>query len=310
MRRVLVATSMILVACTSSNEDGSRPSASSTSRDSDVTTATAAPGQARTLAELLAGSPLADAGCVDGAEGCIAVVIAEMERRLQPLVAACDHNAVFPLTYLTLTEAIGGAVESGAFSDPRWLRRLDAAFAQLYFDARDAWTGGRREDVSAPWREAFRTADARQLRGIGDLFISTNAHITHDLPISLGLVGVADGSHDADFTKVNEFISAAAPEVVERVAARLDATVASFSIPALDVDEATMGVLFSAWRLDSLIQGKRLDTAETEEAYAAALSQVVASAQARGLLIQTSTSYVPFSPELAEREAYCRAGAG
>lgn len=300
-------------ACSGSGEEASGARASETTAASEVTeeTATTAPAIAspaggQTLAELLAGSSLEDAGCVEGEETCVAAVVEEMSRRLEALLATCDHNAVFALTYFRLTESLLDAIETAGFDDPQWLRRLDAAFAQLYFNARDAWTSGRRDEVARPWRDAFSASDASLLSGIGDLFLHTNAHITHDLPIVLAMIGV-DDSRDADYSMVNEFINGAAPIVTQDVATRLDPAIADFSIPALDVDETTVGILFSTWRADSLVQGKRLAGAATPDEYDAILEQIVASTTARALVIQAATGYVPFVTGPEVRDAHCAA---
>src|SRR5262245_30608563 len=42
--------------------------------------------------------------CVRGAESCVHAVIREMQHRFEPLADACDHNAIFALSYLRTTE--------------------------------------------------------------------------------------------------------------------------------------------------------------------------------------------------------------
>src|SRR5690348_7830448 len=44
--------------------------------------------------------------CADGDPQCIVDVIAEMERRLAPLAESCDHDAIFSLAYLRVTENV------------------------------------------------------------------------------------------------------------------------------------------------------------------------------------------------------------
>jgi hypothetical protein len=42
--------------------------------------------------------------CRSGDIACVDATIAEMDRRFEPLADACDHDAVFALTYLRTTE--------------------------------------------------------------------------------------------------------------------------------------------------------------------------------------------------------------
>src|SRR5690348_14945602 len=64
--------------------------------------------------------------CRDGDPQCIVDVIAEMEDRLAPLAASCDHDAIFSLAYLRVTQNVKAAADSGYFHDRTWLTRLDA----------------------------------------------------------------------------------------------------------------------------------------------------------------------------------------
>ena len=54
--------------------------------------------------------------CADGDPQCIDDVIAEMEDRLTPLAACCDHDAIFSLAYLRVTQNVQQAAADAATS--------------------------------------------------------------------------------------------------------------------------------------------------------------------------------------------------
>src|SRR2546425_6730337 len=53
--------------------------------------------------------------CVSGRLSCVDATIREMNRRFTPLAQSCDHNAVFSLLYLRVTQKYREAV-----SDPNY----------------------------------------------------------------------------------------------------------------------------------------------------------------------------------------------
>jgi Family of unknown function (DUF5995) len=109
-------------------------------------------------------------------------VVARMAELLAPLEADLDPARFFLGTYLRTTQAVGAALDAGAFEDPAWVERWDADFAGLYVDALDAW----RRDPAAParpWRLAFGAR--ADLPPEAHVLLGVNAHINHDLPQSL-----------------------------------------------------------------------------------------------------------------------------
>ncbi|MBI2169489.1 MAG: hypothetical protein HYU28_08315 [Actinobacteria bacterium] len=297
----LVAGFLALSACSGGGEGDAR-SADTTARSDATTTSTAAAAES-----FLGTADLPE--CVQGEEGCIAAVLAEMDRRYGPLEQACDHNAPFALPSRTMTAEVAKGVDAeGRFADPGWLRRLDAVFADLYFEARDHWEDEREEDVPPVWRTAFGASDARQVAGIGDTLLGMNAHISRDLAVALSIVGLTaeDGtSHEADFRLVDDLIVAAAPAVIAGVAERFDPTMAAFDIPGLDLDETTAGAVIAAWRQESWVNAQRLVAAASEGERAEVLDEIEANAQARALVIQAATTYLPLTGAAEARDDYC-----
>ncbi len=102
--------------------------------------------------------------CTDGDPQCIVDVIAEMEDRLAPLAASCDHDAIFSLAYLRVTQNVKAAADAGYFADRTWLTQLDAVFADMYFTRWTPGTPAARTEVPKAWRIALQ----RQRRPLDD----------------------------------------------------------------------------------------------------------------------------------------------
>lgn len=187
--------------------------------------------------------------CVTGDPQCIVDVISEMKERLAPLAAACDHDAIFSLAYLRVTENVKAAADSGYFHDRAWLTRIDAVFAQMYFDTMDAWRAGDTSRVPHAWRIALRAADDRTMSGLGDFMLNMNAHINNDFPYVLEKVGLTapDGStHKPDHNAYNDRLDSLYHPVFDEEAARFDPMFNKFDLgPA---DELVVSTIMRGWR--------------------------------------------------------------
>lgn len=202
--------------------------------------------------------------CTDGDPACIEDVITEMEQRLVPLAAACDHDSVFALAYLRVTENVKAATDSGYFADRTWLTQIDAVFAQKYFDTIDAWNAGRTGEVPKAWRIALSASDDRSLTGLGDFMINMNAHINNDFPHALATVGLtaADGSsHKPDHDAYNQRLDSLYGPVFKEEAERFDPTFDD--IDAGPIEETTAGVIMRGWRELVWRHAENLATART-----------------------------------------------
>lgn len=187
--------------------------------------------------------------CADGDPQCIVDVIARMQDRLAPLAASCSHHAIFSLAYLRVTQNVKAAADSGYFHDRAWLTRIDAVFAQMYFDTMDAWTAGDRSAVPPAWRIALGAADDRTMSGLGDFMLNMNAHINNDFPYVLEKVGLtaADGStHKPDHNAYNDRLDSLYHPVFDEEAARFDPMFNTFDLgPA---DELVVSTIMRGWR--------------------------------------------------------------
>jgi hypothetical protein len=107
-------------------------------------------------------------------------VVARMTALLATLEG--DPARFFFGTYLRTTQAIGRAVDDGAFEDPGWMAAWDVDFAGRYLQALEVY---RQEPAAAPapWRLAFGAAP--RLPPEAHVLLGVNAHINFDLPQSL-----------------------------------------------------------------------------------------------------------------------------
>ena len=248
--------------------------------------------------------------CSGGAPNCVALVVAEMERRYRPLAGACDHDAAFALMYLRVTEAVGRAEPS--FAAGRYLAHLDAVFAKSYFDAYDNWQSGRRAAVPLAWQIAFEATEHGRVTGVGDLLLGMNAHISRDLPFAVYALGSDRAGSVADrrsFEQVNAVLERVAKPMLGEESRRFDPTIARFSLPVLSASPDTFGALLAGWRNDALHDADRLVRATSVRERAAVARSIERKAATRAALITAATSRVPYSRAGKQRDAYCRSRA-
>lgn len=246
--------------------------------------------------------PYTGAICPDGAPSCLDATIDEMERRLAVDAAACDHDAVFGLAYLRVTEDVRRALEADWFDDEVWLGQVDAVFARLYFDSMDTWHAGDRLGVPRAWRIALQAADAKAVTGLGNFMLAMNAHINRDFAYVLAEVGLtaADGtSHKPDHNAYNPRLDALMDPVFAEEAARFDPAFDDFDIAGIDALAA--GSIMRGWREMVWRNAENLALARTplERRLAGQLIEEYAATQA--LMIRSLFA----SPSPAKRDAWC-----
>jgi hypothetical protein len=187
--------------------------------------------------------------CATGDPQCIVEVITEMEHRLAPEAASCDHDAIFGLAYLRVTQNVKAAADNGYFHDRSWLTQIDAVFAHRYFDTMDTWNAGNKAGVPHAWRIALQASDDKAMSGIGDFMLNMNAHINNDFPYVLEEVGLtaADGtSHKPDHNAYNDRLDSLYHPVFEEETARFDPEFDKFDLGP--VDELVVSTIMRGWR--------------------------------------------------------------
>ncbi len=246
--------------------------------------------------------------CIAGRVQCVDKTIREMTKRFDPLASTCDHNAIFSLIYLRVTEEYRRTVQDPTFfQDTPFVNYEDGIFARYYFSAYDAWKDGETADVPPAWRIAFDAARDRAVSADGDLLLGINAHVQRDLPLvlySIGLVAPDGTSRKVDHDRVNQILNRVTDDVIAEIARRFDATIDDANLPTT-LDDFTLFQLVVGWRETAWRNAERLALAPTAEARDQVVQQIEDYATSQALLIRSGTQYLPLSGGSAARDAYC-----
>jgi hypothetical protein len=149
----------------------------------------------------------------------ISDVIARM-RRTNTALPATDGVACFNRMYLQVTEQVNQEVQQGTFGDPDFVSRLDVVFANLYFAALDSLSGSP-SAIPTAWQPLLLDRSNPAIEPIQFALAGMNAHINHDLPIAVVTTcterasAPEDGSHHADYQKVDGLLDAAEQSIRE-----------------------------------------------------------------------------------------------
>jgi len=105
-------------------------------------------------------------------------------RAIDAALPTRDGIAWFTKLYLSVTEAVNEELPRATFGDPRFMARLDVAFANLYFAALKAFLA---DPATAPraWVPLFTCRRRRRVAPLQFAFAGMNAHINRDLPVAL-----------------------------------------------------------------------------------------------------------------------------
>ena len=252
-------------------------------------------------------APNSDNDCAAGRTRCVDAVIREMERRFDPLATACDHDAIFSLTYLRTTEEYRRTIDDPTFfEDTSFVNHEDAVFARYYFEAYDNWDAGRRDAVPPAWAIAFRAADARAVSAAGNIALGINAHVQRDLPFVLAAIGLVkpDGSsRKPDHDRVNEFLNRVADELYPEIARRFDPTVDDSELPGTADNFAEFQII-PTWREIAWRNAERLVAAPTAAARAQVAARYRGVRRVTGGDAALAYAYGPLGSSAA-RDAYC-----
>ncbi len=245
--------------------------------------------------------------CAAGRTHCVDAVIREMQRRFDPLAESCDHASIFALAYLRTTEEYRRTIEDPTFfEDTPFVNHEDAVFARLYFDAYDAWRGGRTTDVPPAWAIAFRAGHDHTVSAEGNLSLGINAHVQRDLPFVLAGIGLVkpDGSsRKPDHDRVNVFLNRVTDDLYAEIARRFDPTIDDTDLPGT-ADDAGVFQVIPTWREIAWRNAERLVAATTAEQRAQVADSIEAYAASQAQSIRLAEAYPPLQNS-ASRDAYC-----
>jgi Family of unknown function (DUF5995) len=246
--------------------------------------------------------------CIAGRVKCVDKVIRQMTNRLEPLASSCDHDAIFALTYLRVTEEYRRTIESPTFfDDTAFVNHEDVLFARYYFAAHDAWDAGQTAEVPPAWRVAFDAARDRSVSAMGNLLLGINAHVQRDLPFvlySIGLVGPDGSSRKSDHDRVNQILNRVTDDVIAEVARRFDPTIDDSNLPTT-IDDFTLFQTIVGWRETAWRYAELLALAPTPEARELVAQEIEGHAASQAGALRAGTSYLPLLGGRAARDAYC-----
>lgn len=247
--------------------------------------------------------------CIAGRTTCVEKTVRQMTSRFDPLASSCDHNAIFSLVYLRVTEEYLRTIATPFFDDTPFVNHEDTVFAHYYFSAYDDWAAGDIADVPPAWRIAFNAARDRKVSALGDLLLGINAHVQRDLPFvlySIGLVAPDGSSRKPDHDRVDEILNRVIDDVIAEIARRFDPTIEDTNLPTT-LDEFTLFQTLVAWRETAWRNAELLAAAPSAAARDLVASQIEREAASEAAAIRLSTQYLPLSRAGAARDAYCAA---
>lgn len=245
--------------------------------------------------------------CAAGRDACIDRTIGEMWRRFHTVIPSCDHNNLFSLTYLRVTEDIRIAVDEGFYDDLSWINRQDAMFARVYFLTYDNWLAGKRQYVPQSWRMTFDAGRDRTVEGIGNLLLSMNAHINRDFPFILYHAGLTnpDGStKKADHDAYNQRLRALYKPMLAELARRFDETIDDYDAPGTSIDDDTIFKILEFWRETTWQNATRLTDASSDAERRQVAQSIEEYANTQAQLIIAGSAYLP-GESSAARDAQC-----
>jgi len=176
--------------------------------------------------------------------------IDDVVARLQAIVDALgpvDGVGCFSVVYLRTTNAVRDRLGTGFFINDEIVEQLDVIFAGHFFAAVDA------DAVAAPvdhaWRGLFESRADGRVHAVQNVLAGMNAHINHDLAVSVVQVCAARDTEPAsgavhdDYLKINEELAAIEAEVRRELLADLELTFPGAVDPLLH--------LISSWSINA-----------------------------------------------------------
>ncbi len=187
-------------------------------------------------------------------------VVDALETVIDWSIEASSRLGYFAALYKRVTIAVGIAVAEGKFEDGARLERLDAAFANRYFDALNGhFHPDRFPRPTHSWQVTFDAASRPEPILAQHMFAGVNAHIGLDLGIAAEAIcpGPKLTTLHEDFNRINAVLASQVTGVVEDinelspVLAALYATLRNEQIHL--INETVQGYRDSAWRFATVL---------------------------------------------------------
>lgn len=190
----------------------------------------------------------------------IAEVVSVIDTITDWAVETSSRLGYFAALYKRITIAVGVAVEDGVFEDGPRMDRLDAAFAQRYFDALNGhFHPGRYPRPTRSWRATFDWAEKPEPILVQHMLAGITAHIVLDLGIAAqGLAGTGRLSTlHKDFDTINAVLAGQIGGVVTDINELSPALADIYAVlkqhQIFVINEAIRSLRDSAWRFASVL---------------------------------------------------------
>lgn len=170
-------------------------------------------------------------------------VLAGLDAEIGRAVDQGDAGGYFTVLYRKVTAKVAEGIEAGFFDDGARMERLDALFAERYFEALEARRSG--GTPTASWQVAFDAGSRWRPLVLQHLLVGINAHINLDLGIAAARCspGPQLPALRADFDRINAILAAMIDTVqadlqrispwmgvLDRIGARTSTELVRFSI--------------------------------------------------------------------------------
>ena len=239
-----------------------------------------------------------------GADGLECVIWVEEQLAAWESYFGCDHRAVFPTVYRTLTHETRLYLEEDPsfFDDPAGLGYEAVKFYELYEQMITAHLNG--EAIAPAWQVAMDAANSGDALGLQDMMMSINAHVQRDMPFAVADTGLnlPDGtSRKADHDRFNQVLNDAYDAVILAVGERYDPLILQYDQAGLIVDDIAANKLVELWREAVWRNAERVSSTRDTPLWDSTVLTIEVAAQLSGLA---------FSPGVipgyrATRDAYC-----
>lgn len=238
---------------------------------------------------------------------CIDDLLRRLDAQWRPLDAACDHRALFSLSYLRITAGLREDLarpEPLYFDHPDWFTYVITDFSNRYFKAFGDYEAGR--PVPEAWRITFDAALHGDVNGGQDVLLASNAHTQHDLPYAYAEMGVRtpDGeSRKHDHDGVNAINTRVFDGLEDEFAERYDPQFTLIDMKPLPLDEIGTMEMVKGWREGAWRNAERLLNATTPAERAEVESEIDVNSRVWAQAIDS----VEQPGYRTTRDDYCRA---
>ncbi len=182
-------------------------------------------------------------------------VVAALETISHWSIEASSRLGYFAALYKRVTIAVGVAVAEGKFEDGARLERLDAAFANRYFDALNGhFHPDRFPRPTHSWQVTFDAASRPEPILAQHMFAGVNAHIGLDLGIAAEAIcpGPQLTTLHEDFNRINAVLASQVTGVVEDINELSPVLAALYAVLKNEqinlINDTVQGYRDSAWR--------------------------------------------------------------